>query len=276
MVTEAEAKEIVRQTAKAVLQFSTTIIAPLYWPARDDRGQLISRNGTAFFLQTKEALFGVTAAHVIEGPGGWREYCSTHGNTPLRLGAKTGRSVSFEWDARCVDIDLSIDIATFMVSPREIAQIERTAYTGVQEQWPPEPPKRDQGIFYAGFPAVGTRLLSRIAVEFGAVCGTGLVSAINERDVSVLIDRQHLEPALGEGVVPENFNFGGISGAPLFHVFMTKGGLFMNDLSGVIVAGPNVVGDPDERIEGFDLLAARRSRFIRADGFLDRGLWTSF
>lgn len=103
-----------------------------------------------------------------------------------------------------------------------------------------------------------------ITAVFHAQRRGGLVSPVNERDASVLIERQHLEPALGEGVVPENFNFGGISGAPLFH-----------DLSGVIVAGPNVVGDPDERIEGFDLLAARRSRFIWPDGFLDRDLWTS-
>ncbi|WP_409189829.1 hypothetical protein [Bradyrhizobium sp. RDM4] len=35
----------------------------------------------------------------------------------MRLGAKNGTWVEPPWDARCVDID--IDIATFMISPRE-------------------------------------------------------------------------------------------------------------------------------------------------------------
>jgi len=42
---------------------------------RDDEGIITARNGTAFFLRTPDALFGVTAAHVVEGPGGWRESC---------------------------------------------------------------------------------------------------------------------------------------------------------------------------------------------------------
>jgi hypothetical protein len=90
---------------------------------RKGKGAASARNGTAFFLRTPEALFGVTAAHVVEGPGGWRESCEQHGNAPLRLGAKNGASVELPWDARCVDIDLDIDIATFMISPREIEAI---------------------------------------------------------------------------------------------------------------------------------------------------------
>jgi hypothetical protein len=181
MVTEEEAKAIIRKTAKAVLEFSTTIVAPLFWFEHTDNDGSVVRNGTAFFVRTKEALFGVTAAHVIEGPGSWREYCRKRGPTLLRLGAKTGNSIAFNWDARCVDISLEIDIATFVISPRELDRIERTAYSGIQKKWPPDPPKYQQGILYAGFPGVGTAKLSPTAVQFGIVCGTGLVSAINPR-----------------------------------------------------------------------------------------------
>jgi len=152
----------------------------------------------------------VTAAHVIEGPGGWRESCARHGKAPLRLGAKNGASVELPWDARCVDIDLDIDIATFTISPREIEAIERVPYGGLQAQWPPPPPRVDVGITYAGFPGVGTRNLSHAAVQFGVLCGTGLVSSVNDREISTLLEREYLEPVLGEGIVPEDYNFGGI------------------------------------------------------------------
>jgi len=34
-------------------------------------------------------------------------------------------------------------------------------------------------------------------------------------DVSSQIEREYLIPVLGEGLPPENFNFGGISGGPM-------------------------------------------------------------
>jgi hypothetical protein len=40
---------------------------------------VVARNGTAFFLQTNQALFGVTAAHVIEGRNSWRSHCELYG-----------------------------------------------------------------------------------------------------------------------------------------------------------------------------------------------------
>src|SRR5271166_6531970 len=151
MVTVEEAKAIVRRIGKPLLKFVASVTAPIYWVVRDPEGGVHTRNGTAFFLRTHEALFGVTAAHVIEGPMSWREHCDSHGKTPLRLGGREGTSVEFDWDARGVDINLRMDIATFVVSPREIEYIDRTVYSGYQAQWPPEPPKEKQGIIYSGF-----------------------------------------------------------------------------------------------------------------------------
>jgi hypothetical protein len=273
MVTEQEAIAIVRRIAPHVIRFAASIVAPLYWVTREPTGAVGTRNGTAFFLRTSEALFGVTAAHVIEGTNGWRAHCEMHGKTNLRLGAKEGSSVAFDWDARCVDINLEMDIATFTVSPQEIHQIDRTPYGGLQTEWPPPAPATNTGITYAGFPGVGTRQLSRAAVQFGIVCGTGLVSSVNDRDISTLLEREYLEAAMGEGVVPENYNFGGMSGGPVVYNLLTKGGIFVNALAGVLIAGPNPSSDPNESIQGFELFRARRACFIRVDGRLDHDLW---
>jgi len=96
---------------------------------------------------------------------------------------------------------------------------------------------------------------------------------VNDRDISTLLEREYLEPAMGEGVVPENYNFGGMSGGPVIYNLITKGGLFVNALAGVLIAGPNPSGDPNESIQGFELFRARRACFIREDGHLDHDLW---
>ena len=97
---------------------------------------------------------------------------------------------------------------------------------------------------------------------------------MSETNISSLLEREYLEPTLGEGLPPENFDFGGISGSPLLYVTI-KGSLFLNAFAGVIVAGPNTSDNPDEAIRGFELIRARRARFIRADGSLDHLLWSS-
>jgi len=275
VITEEEAKDIVRRMGKPTLEFAASIVAPIYWPVRNADGTVIARNGTAFFLKTDQAVFGVTAAHVIEGRNSWRSHCEIHGNTKLRLGGRNGNSVSFDWDARSIDINLGMDIATFAISEREIEQIDRIVYSGFRNGWPPAPPKERQGIIYAGFPAVGTRVMSPHAAQFGVLCGTGLVSSVSELNISSLLERPYLEATLGEGVPPENFDFGGISGAPMLYVTLTQAGLFLNSFAGVIFSGPNTSENAGEAIKGFELIRARRARFIRADGFLDHSTWES-
>ena len=45
---------------KAELEFATSLTAPLYWVIRDDK-KYRARNGSAFFLDTGQGLFAVTA-----------------------------------------------------------------------------------------------------------------------------------------------------------------------------------------------------------------------
>ncbi len=275
-MTMEEAKEIMRRLGPEEQKFVVSISAPLYWegPRRPD-GTRSVRNGTAFFIKTAKATFGVTAAHVVEGPNSWRAYCEEHGPTPLRLSGIRGNSVELPFDARCMDMNLEIDIATFMIPEWEIDSIDRTVYTGYQREWPPPSPELNKGIFYAGFAAAGTRTPRRNEVVFGAVTGSGIAHAINERDVISQMEREYLEPSLGEGIPPENYNFGGISGGPMLYVVETRSGLRLNALAGVIYAGPNTSPDPNELISGFELFHARRAPFIRDDGFLEHDLWAS-
>jgi hypothetical protein len=90
-----------------------------------------------------------------------------------------------------------------------------------------------------GLSVVRRHLDWREEAVFGAFAGSGIASGANEGDILSQIEREHLEPALGDGIPPENFDFGGISGGPMLYVVETKSGLRFNSLAGVLYAGPN-------------------------------------
>jgi hypothetical protein len=246
-LTPEEARAIIHGgLGKAELELVTSFCAPLYWALPDSAGGIRSRNGTAFFLDTGERMFGVTAWHVVDG---WRKSRVGDGAGPLRLGGN-GSSVELDWDARVIEEHSGIDIATFVVGRDEVALLGKTVLTGYQKAWPPAPPKERCGIYYCGYPGVGTRHPSIQEVIFGAVPGSGIASSVNERDVSTLIERQYLMPVLGGGTPPENF-----------------------DLAGVIYQGPNPSEDPAQAIVGLEIIKARRADFIRPNGRLDQTRW---
>jgi hypothetical protein len=253
---------------RAELEFATSLCAPLFWPIRTGDDQIRTRNGTAFFLDAGEGVFAVTAAHVIDG---WRTSRGCDEAGPLHLGCN-GPSLKVDWDQRAIDICPKIDIATFRMTREEVTSIGKTVLTGYQKTWPPGPPQIDRGIYYSGYPGVGTRY-EPDALVFGAVPGSGIVSSLSERDVSTLIEREHLVGVLGAGLPPENFDFRGMSGGPMLTVVQNLG-LRSWALAGIIYQGPNVSSDPDEAIPGLEIIRARRAHFLLPDGRLDTQRWS--
>jgi hypothetical protein len=230
-------------------------------------GQVFSHNGTAFFLNPGQGVFAVTAAHVVDG---WRASRASEDAGPLRL-AGNGTSIALDWDARVIDAHPEIDIATFGVTEAEIKSLGTIVLTGSQRAWPPGPPQEQRGIYYCGYPGIGTRYPSLQEVVFGAVSGSGIATSVSEKDISSLIEREHLMPALGDGIPPENFDFGGISGGPMLTV--VQGALRSWALSGVIYQGPNTSENPEEAIAGLEIIKARRAHFVLPDGRLDATRW---
>jgi hypothetical protein len=270
-LTEEEARAIMLGgLGRAELEFVTSLCTPLYWAIRTTDGKAGSRNGTSFFLDAGQGPIGVTCAHVIDG---WVTSQAGEDAGPLRLGGN-GKSLVLDWNERAIDIDTTIDIATFKVEAKEVEWLGKTVLTGYQKVWPPAPPLANCGVYYCGYPGVGTRHPSNDEVVFGAVPGSGVVSSLSERDVSTVIEREHLMPVLGGGLPPENFDFGGMSGGPMLMVIQEHG--FRSwALAGVIYQGPNVSDDPDQAIVGLEIIRARRAHFILADGRLDANRWGS-
>jgi hypothetical protein len=137
-----------------------------------------------------------------------------------------------DWEASVIDEHSTIDIATFRIDQGDVRALGKNVLTGFQRQWPPDPPVQRCGIYYCGYPGVGTRQHLPREVVFGAAAGYGEASSVSERDISTLIERERLIPLLGSSVHPENFDFGGISGGVMLMVVQNQ--LRSWSLAGVI------------------------------------------
>lgn len=257
-----------KETIEAERDFVLSIIAPLSWNATDETGQYYQyRNGTVFFLNTGERTFGVTANHVIQQ--------AIDSNAVLRL---LNLKLDLNAKNKIIDRCSEIDIATFEIDTADIQRIDTNALKqileGINPQWPPTALKAQAGVYTMGFPNCQTATTHPREPSFGAVSIGGLATSINSRDVTVQIERNELIDMPGTGTTPENFNYSGISGAPLL-VRTTCKGILGWSLAGVIYEGPNTDTTSNQSIQGLELVKARKSSFLLADGTLDRDLWRS-
>jgi hypothetical protein len=261
-----EAKAIMRAgLGRYELDLVTSFCAPLYWAIRYPDRSFSSQNATTFFLDAGEGAFGVTACHVIDG---WLAARQMQDVGPLRIAAN-GPSPVLDWESQRIDSHRGIDIATYRIARSDVLALGKVVLTGSQKEWPPKRPTVRGGIYYCGYPSIGTRHESPQSAVFGAVRGSGIATSVSDKDVSTLIERQYLMPE--PELPPENFDFGGISGGPMITV--VQNGLRSWRLAGVIYEGPSTSDDPAQAIAGLEIIRARRADFIRPDGTLDIALW---
>jgi hypothetical protein len=70
-------------------------------------------------------------------------------------------------------------------------------------------------VTYCGFPGNGRAVLRPKEIGFGIVAMAGIASSSNETKISILIERENLLQVLGDKAMPEDYDFGGISGGPV-------------------------------------------------------------
>jgi hypothetical protein len=272
LLTEEEKAEAIRLTlaglGKAELEIAGSYTSPLMWTV--DGGNRLKRmkGGSVFFLDTGQAVFAVTAAHVVleffadSKIPNVHAAIAAHGKSPMRI----------PLGDRIIDMCAEIDIATFRVLPNELQYFNKNPLRGHVQEWPPKLAAVNGPATYSGFPAVGRRLVAG-GVSFGIVPMGGIVTSSHEMMISIQIERENLVRLLGDDDMPENFNFGGMSGGPLIAVVQAE---IMRTWkpAGVIVSGPNPGDAPNQDfIPGFEVIRARPIHFIKADGTLDHNRW---
>ncbi|MGA2494842.1 MAG: hypothetical protein ABSF67_18190 [Roseiarcus sp.] len=272
LLTAEEKAEAVRLVmdglGRAELEVAGSYPSPLVWTVEDGRGSKRMKGGTVFFLDTGAATFAVTAAHVVQEFFNDSKFPNVHcsiacdGKQPLRI----------PLGDRLIDASPAIDIATFAISLEEIKYLNRGVLRGHVREWPPKAAQVDGPATYCGFPGIGRRPTEQ-GVVFGAVPMAGMVSSSHETMTSILIERERLVRMLGDGDMPENFNFGGMSGGPLLAIIQAEVMRTWRP-AGVIIQGPNPGDSPDQdAIPGLEIIRARPIHFIKADGYLDLDRW---
>lgn len=255
---------------KAELEFVGSLASPFFWILRNSNGEESVRSGSLFFLDTGTSLFAVTAAHVVQE-------CLNDTRSPMfvqvMIGAAGGRTaVPIHLGDRIIDGHPEMDIATLRVTPEEVALARRTPLTGFQRSWPPRLAQLNCGVTFCGFPGVRRRWLAPRHISFDCVPMGCVVTSVNRTCISLQIERQNVVRVIGDEDMPENFDFGGMSGGPLL-AMVERGSLRGWAPAGVIFQGPNPSGDPEQSISGLEIIRARPIDFINSDGTLDHARW---
>jgi hypothetical protein len=205
-------------------------------------------NGTTFFLDCGKGPFGVTAGHVYDA----------HAEIVAKGDrCQIGRR-HFDLRERLIARGRRVDIATFKVSPEEIAGTR--VQVRAEGQWPHPVPKVGAVVAFAGFPGVAREIESPGRLVFGNFSGMLLVDDVGERMITCVVAREYMVEIPGRQVPPPGYNPGGMSGAPMFHI--QRGPLLWSwRLAGVIAEGGSALGG--------DVVRAVRADFINADGTLN-------
>lgn len=251
------------------LHIAASYTTPFFWVVRYSDGSEQLKGGSLFFLDTGTRMFGVTAAHVVEG-------CLNDGKSSpfvqCMLGSNGKESLAFKPKERLIDFHPDIDIATFRFSAEEINYINRSVLRGSHQGWPPPIPQDERGVICCGFPGRGRRVIRPREISFGLFALGGIVSNCREQSLSILIERENLTQILGKEIMPENYDFGGVSGGPVIAIVESPT-LRSWQPAGVIIQGPNPSGIQSESIVGLEIIRARPIHFIKEDGSLDLTRW---
>jgi len=256
---------------KAELEFVASITAPIFWVLRDRTGNELIKNGSLFFLDAGEGIFAVTAAHVVFE-------CLEDMKSPEFVQCMIGRdgktAYAFRLPDHIIDAHADMDIATLRFGAEEVEFIGRTVLTGIQRAWPPTLAELDGGVTYCGFPGRGRKWIARREISFGRVPMAGIVTNVHESCISIQIDRDKLVRVFGDEDMPENFDFGGMSGGPVLAIVQTPTLRFWKP-AGVIFQGPNPSGRPEESIPGLEIIRVRPMHFIKPNGSLEIARWNA-
>ena len=188
------------------------------------------------------------------------------------IGGRTGRPIPLHLGDRIIDAHHDLDIATFRVTPEELKLAGHTPLSGFQKTWPPRFPEVNGGITYCGFPGHSRSVRSFHEITFGIFSAASNLTSANEQSISVQIERERLVQVLGDGVMSEDYDFGGISGGPLIAIVQTPT-IRSWIPAGIIIQGPNPGGDSLQSIQGFEVIKGRPMQYILADGQLDVSRW---
>lgn len=252
-VSVDRAKELMRgDLGRYHYEILARICSPLYWHFPDDKGvRRISANGTLSYVQSEERVFGVTAAHVVNG------YLKEEAEPGCVL--QLGNAVL---SADVIDIDEKLDLATLRLCEATLAAVGKEIMP-VSLCRSGDIPQEGRGIMMCGYIGEERRQRNRRQVDWGMLGVVGVARRVSDEQITWIPDHENHVSVPGVPQLTRNKDLGGISGGPLIAWFeRPKTYLSYFSLAGVI----------KEANAELEYVVASRSHFIRADGKIDRSL----
>jgi len=243
--SEEESRKLSKEMSPILMGHAIACSAPITLEQTVSNGGSVS-GGSCGFIKTPDRTFAVTAAHVIR---------SCIEILDQKMGRVLVGQCQVENFVDCVvDINDVLDIATFRVPEDALKYIR--AKPGWEprfsDYWPPQAPEVGTNVFFAGWPGKirddneGGFVLRPLSANL-------LVSSMSEHRISICREHEHEIPS--ENTVPNNFDYGGLSGAPLFSL-MVSNGLLIPCFVGVIIEAHN----------DYDLIQGVKGQYIKSDG----------
>lgn len=226
---------------------------PLWWVFEDQTNGLTLRNGSAFLVNRGHGIFAVTAAHVLA------EYIVAKGaarNIVCQLG-----SLEFEPEARLISRQDNLDIATLRVTEAEAAHLNKAIIASEPPIWGPLVPAVGNLVFFAGFPAQTRGITSKGDFVTAPYFAMPPITSVTDHQISCRFEREKMVDLSGQGLPPEGYDIGGISGGPLLTPTLVR----QDGVEGVIWRLAGVIAEAAAG-ELFEQIVAVRSTYIQCDG----------
>jgi hypothetical protein len=212
----------------------------IYWHSH---GGPVLHSGSAFFVRTEKAIFGVTARHVYEG------YLASTASEPMVC--QVGGLV-IRLEERLIAVGIDVDIATFRVTPAELANLGNTT-----APWPPQVPVEGAGVFVCGLPGFARDMPRAKTVTFKHFVALMCVDSVSDRGISMVRQPdEEMIDVFGRELPPPNMDIGGMSGGLIAVHMNTPMGLTCWFTSAVISEGH----------QSYDIIHGSRADWINDDG----------
>jgi len=226
---------------------------PLWWVSENSATGIGLRNGSAFLADLGHGVFAVSAAHVF------KQYLADKRST-IAIGCQLG-DILFDPETQLICCRDDLDIATFRVSTSEVRQIDKAIVTPGPPNWGPLSPAAGDFAFFAGFPAQTRGITPNGNFATVPYLAMPEITSVTDRQIACRINRQKIIDFSGNGLPPQGYDIGGVSGGPLLLPTLVHEGL----VEGVVwrFAGVIVEAAPGEM---FEQVVAVRAHYIQPDG----------
>jgi hypothetical protein len=185
-------------------------------PVEGVQTPLLPRQGSMFFLDCGRGPFAVTAGHVFER--------FVEDRAQYRVRSCQIGNIAFNPEERLIawGKNLGLDIATFQVTPEEIAATGKRIVQGAEAAWPP-PPNPNEVVFFGGFPGYERDPIGPHEMVFGLHSAMPGLASFTEHQLCCQFVRENWIDVRGIGVPPVGYDLGGVSGGPMLQPIFVDG-----------------------------------------------------